>query len=69
MLVKLSARQREVAALVAAGLTDAEIADRLVISRRTVRSHVADVLRLIEAANRVEIACAVVMAQILNLIV
>jgi DNA-binding CsgD family transcriptional regulator len=42
--IRLTARQSEVLALIADGLTDAEAADRLGISPRTVRMH-ADVLR------------------------
>ena len=40
----LTARQLEVLALVAEGLTNAEIADRLVVSPRTAEHHVAAVL-------------------------
>jgi pimeloyl-ACP methyl ester carboxylesterase/DNA-binding CsgD family transcriptional regulator len=39
----LTAREREVLALVAQGLTDAQIADRLVLSAHTVHRHVANV--------------------------
>ena len=40
----LTARQLEVLSLLAAGLTNAEIADRLVVSPRTAEHHVAAVL-------------------------
>ena len=40
----LTARQVEVLALVVEGLTNAEIADRLVVSQRTAEHHVAAVL-------------------------
>jgi len=63
-LIRLSPRQRQVAELVAGGLSDPEIAVRLFISPRTARAHVADVLRHLEATSRVEIACAVVLAQV-----
>jgi DNA-binding NarL/FixJ family response regulator len=64
LLSRLSPRQREVAELVAGGLSDPEIADRLFISPRTARAHVADVLRHLEATSRVEIACVMVLAQV-----
>ncbi|MFJ3308984.1 helix-turn-helix transcriptional regulator [Streptomyces sp. NPDC086549] len=64
LLWRLSSRQRQVAELVAGGLSDPEIARMLSISPRTARAHVADVLRHLEATSRVEIACAIVLAQV-----
>jgi DNA-binding CsgD family transcriptional regulator/tetratricopeptide (TPR) repeat protein len=52
----LTARQREVLALVAEGATNAEIAARLVISAKTVDHHVSAVLAKLGAANRREAA-------------
>jgi DNA-binding CsgD family transcriptional regulator len=52
----LTARQAEVLALVAEGLTNAEIADRLVVSQRTVEHHVAAVLTKLGATSRREAA-------------
>jgi DNA-binding NarL/FixJ family response regulator len=43
-LAHLTAREREVLVLVASGLTNAEICDRLVLSVATVRTHVARIL-------------------------
>ena len=60
----LSAREREVLALVAAGLRNAEIAERLFLSERTVENHVSSILRKLGADNRVE---AVVKAATLGL--
>ena len=51
----LSEREQEVTALIAEGLSNGEIADRLVISKRTVEHHVASILAKLGAANRVEI--------------
>jgi DNA-binding CsgD family transcriptional regulator len=50
----LTRRELEVLRLMADGLTNAHIADQLVISRATVKSHVAQVLRKLRAANRAE---------------
>ena len=48
----LTGRQLEVLALLGEGLTNAEIADRLVVSPRTVEHHVAAVLQKLGAASR-----------------
>ena len=52
----LTARQLEVLALLVDGLTNAEIADRLVVSPRTAEHHVAAVLTKLGAATRAEAA-------------
>jgi DNA-binding NarL/FixJ family response regulator len=48
----LTGRQLEVLALLAEGLTNAEIAERLVVSSRTVEHHVAAVLAKLGAPTR-----------------
>lgn len=50
----LSARQEQVLRLLAAGKTNREIAELLVLSPRTVERHVADLYGKIEARNRAE---------------
>jgi predicted ATPase/DNA-binding CsgD family transcriptional regulator len=52
----LTARQVEVLELLAAGLTNAEIAERLVVSPRTAEHHVAAVLTKLGSATRREAA-------------
>jgi len=49
----LTARELEVLTLVAEGLTNAEIADRLVVSRRTVDHHVSAILMKRDVSTRV----------------
>ena len=51
----VTAREAEVLALVAAGLTNAEAAQRLFLSRRTVETHVARLLAKTGAADRSEL--------------
>lgn len=56
----LSRREVEVASLVATGLSNRGIADRLVLSHRTVEGHVERILAKLGFRNRVEIAAWVV---------
>jgi NarL family two-component system response regulator LiaR len=50
----LTERERGVLALMIKGLNNVEIAERLVISRSTVRFHVSNILSKLNAANRAE---------------
>jgi predicted ATPase/DNA-binding CsgD family transcriptional regulator len=52
----LSRRETEVALLVAEGLKNQEVAKRLVISRRTVENHVANIMEKLGFTSRVQIA-------------
>jgi pimeloyl-ACP methyl ester carboxylesterase len=61
----LSSREREVLGLIAAGLSDVDIADQLVLSRHTVHRHVANVRRKLRQPSR---AAAVAEASRLGLI-
>ena len=62
---QLTSRELDVLALVAEGLRNAEVAERLVVSRRTVDHHVSAILRKLGAGSRGE---AVAVAQRLGLL-
>ena len=55
-LVELSPREREVLALLAEGLRNREIAERLVVSETTVKTHVRHILEKLRLRNRSEAA-------------
>jgi DNA-binding NarL/FixJ family response regulator len=57
-LVHLSTRELEVMRAVARGLSNREIADELVVSETTVKSHVAAVLRKLDARDRMQLVIA-----------
>jgi DNA-binding NarL/FixJ family response regulator len=51
----LTAREREVAALIARGLTNRQISDQLVITERTVATHIEHILEKLDFASRTQI--------------
>jgi non-specific serine/threonine protein kinase len=51
----LTMREREVAVLIAQGKSNGEIADELVVSKRTVESHIASILSKLGFTNRAQI--------------
>lgn len=52
----LTVREVEVLKLIAQGLSNQEIAEKLVISERTVRTHVTNILGKLHLANRTQVA-------------
>ena len=59
-LSSLTGRERDVLVLVAKGLSNQEIADELVISERTARTHVGNVLRKLQLTSRTQAALVAV---------
>lgn len=57
---QLTPREQEVAEYIAAGMTNRQIAEKLVLSTRTVEGHVEHVLRKLGAQRRVELAARTV---------
>jgi DNA-binding CsgD family transcriptional regulator len=62
-LAALTAREVEVARLVADGLTNAQIAERLVVSEGTARTHVERIRRKLGCRSRVQVATLVTQEQ------
>jgi DNA-binding NarL/FixJ family response regulator len=52
----LSSREREVAALIATGLTNRQIADHLVVSERTVDAHCRHIFDKLGVSSRAQVA-------------
>ncbi len=53
-LSELSEREREVLTLIAQGLTNAAIAERLVLSPKTVRNYISEIYSKLQVADRVQ---------------
>jgi DNA-binding NarL/FixJ family response regulator len=57
---RLSAREREVAALISRGLTNRQIADELIIAERTADTHVQNILAKLGLSTRAQVAAWVI---------
>jgi DNA-binding CsgD family transcriptional regulator len=55
----LTSREQEIAALIAAGASNPEIAQELFLSRKTIERHVSNLLKKVGARNRAELAAKV----------
>ena len=65
-LAELTPREREVLSLLAEGLTNRQIADRLVVSEHTVHRHVTNILRKLRLPSRTAAAAHAVRAGLLG---
>ena len=61
-LEALTAREREIAALVAAGNTNREIARQLVLSDKTIQTHLRNIYAKLNLRSRVELTHAITQA-------
>ena len=53
---ELTPREEEILALIARGLSNQEIADALVVSERTVRTHVGNIMSKLYLSSRTQLA-------------
>jgi LuxR family transcriptional regulator, maltose regulon positive regulatory protein len=65
-LPQVTAREREVLRLLAEGLTNRQIAERLVVSEHTVHRHVTNILRKLDLPSRTAAAATAVQAGLLE---
>ena len=65
-LLVLSDREQEILQLVATGLRNREIADKLGIAEKTVKNHVSNILKALQVNSRTEAAMKAVKAKITN---
>ena len=62
----MTPREREVLSLLAKGLTNRQIAERLVVSEHTVHRHVTNILRKLDVPSRTAAAAQAVRAGLLE---
>jgi DNA-binding NarL/FixJ family response regulator len=53
---ELSEREQEILSMIARGMSNAEIATKLVLSLKTVQNHVSNILNKLQLADRVQAA-------------
>lgn len=56
---ELTARQRDILALLVTGLSNKEIGRKLALSHFTIRNHISQIMRLLGVSNRQEVVAAV----------
>jgi DNA-binding NarL/FixJ family response regulator len=66
-LRQLTPRESEILALIAGGSSTRQVASRLVISEKTVKTHVQNILRKLGAASRLEAAAIATRAGVVPL--
>ena len=55
MVESLTRREREIVALIAEGLTNRELADRLCISEATIRTHLTSIFLKLDVTDRLKL--------------
>ncbi|WP_324718165.1 response regulator transcription factor [Carboxydochorda subterranea] len=66
-MAQLTPREREVLALIGLGLSNQEIARRLVISEHTVKNHVSSIYRKLQTADRTRAALTAIRAGLVRI--
>jgi two-component system, NarL family, response regulator LiaR len=62
----LTSREREVLALMAGGLSNTEIAKKLIVSPSTIKSHVSNILSKLEVTSRTEAAALAIRLRLVD---
>jgi len=63
-MLELSDREQEILQLVATGIRNKEIADKLGIAEKTVKNHVSNILKALQVNSRTEAAMKAVKAKL-----
>ncbi|MDB5082881.1 MAG: putative NarL family two-component response regulator [Chloroflexi bacterium] len=65
-VIELTARERDVLALLVGGLTNQQIAQRLKVSRNTVKFHISSILNKLKVSGRTEAVAMALLHHLLN---